>query len=634
MSRSWQRTVSKRGLPAPFGEISAINPLASLPIVLASPANCSLNRMTRLICLPPTLHRLLRSVSLAAALLWTAAASAASPALDLRADEARAQPWSVVSLLSDPSRKLTVEDVLARLRDFTPADGTPGNLGVRRDAVWLRFDVSVASGEAGQWILDIDYPSLDRVDVHVLTQGRLVQHAALGRALPFSERRLPSRTTAVELDLEPGTTSTVLLRVETTSSMVLPLSLMTREAFHAHEARMQMLQGLLTGIALCLLVFSLLQFAGYRDRLFLDYALTLAGTTLFFYAYFGLGPQHLWGDNIALATKIAPLAVMVALIGSFRFMSRALSVADIFPRLAYAMQAGSMVALVVALAFAVDLISYRLAHTIATVLGPLSILLAVPTAFVRARSGDRAAGYMLVAWAMYACGTLMMAALLRGFVEPTFVTQHAFQLGALLEMLLWMRVLALRAEQMREAAQRAHLERDALHSLAHTDPLTGLPNRRGLNAALQAALRNCAPDRQVAVYLLDLDGFKPVNDRLGHEAGDQLLVEVGKRLRKTVRATDVVARLGGDEFVVMASHLPSPVEADRLGHKLLEEMKAPFLISGEACRVGLTIGYTLAPLDGDDASALLRRADAAMYDGKNAGRNCLRRAEASPYGAG
>ena len=133
-----------------------------------------------------------------------------------------------------------------------------------------------------------------------------------------------------------------------------------------------------------------------------------------------------------------------------------------------------------------------------------------------------------------------------------------------------------------------------------------------------------------SVYMLDLDGFKQVNDQFGHDVGDQLLEIVGSRLRSTVRADDGIARLGGDEFVVMANGLQNDSQAVELGNKLLETLRLPFALSHQTCQVSVTIGYVLAPLDGQNAEALLKQADAAMYTGKQSGRNCLRRGTHQP----
>ena len=145
----------------------------------------------------------------------------------------------------------------------------------------------------------------------------------------------------------------------------------------------------------------------------------------------------------------------------------------------------------------------------------------------------------------------------------------------------------------------------------------------------EAALAQAAPGRGLAVFMLDLDGFKAVNDRLGHEAGDSLLVQVSQRLKQPLRRSDVVARLGGDEFVVLAQGVADPAVALAIGRKLLAACDAPFQVNGQDCRVGLTIGFALSPEDGLDAAALLRQADAAMYAGKQAGRHQLRRAGAA-----
>ena len=152
-----------------------------------------------------------------------------------------------------------------------------------------------------------------------------------------------------------------------------------------------------------------------------------------------------------------------------------------------------------------------------------------------------------------------------------------------------------------------------------------MPNRRGLNDRLAEALPTAGPAQLLGLYLLDLDGFKPVNDRYGHDVGDALLVAVGQRLMSQLSSTDLVARLGGDEFVVLVGGLGDETTARAIGDKMLRAFDAPFEAAGQTCKVGLTIGFALAPLDGHSAEDLLKRADTAMYAGKQAGRNRVER---------
>ena len=133
----------------------------------------------------------------------------------------------------------------------------------------------------------------------------------------------------------------------------------------------------------------------------------------------------------------------------------------------------------------------------------------------------------------------------------------------------------------------------------------------------------------IAIYMLDLDGFKPVNDRYGHDVGDALLIAVGHRLQAELRSSDVVARMGGDEFVVLACGLADEAAAHTVGHKLLAAFNQPFDAAGHRCDVGITIGYALAPQDSLSGADLLKRADAAMYAGKQAGRRRVLRSTAA-----
>lgn len=167
---------------------------------------------------------------------------------------------------------------------------------------------------------------------------------------------------------------------------------------------------------------------------------------------------------------------------------------------------------------------------------------------------------------------------------------------------------------------KEHQER--LERLAHFDPLTQLPNRMLLADRLQLAMANASRNRGLlAVCYLDLDGFKPVNDRFGHAAGDRLLVEVALRLRNSVRGGDTVARLGGDEFVILLSGLGDLHECDHALGRITAALAQPFSVSGESVTVSASIGVTLYPHDGSDADTLLRHADQAMYVAKQSGRN-------------
>jgi len=161
-----------------------------------------------------------------------------------------------------------------------------------------------------------------------------------------------------------------------------------------------------------------------------------------------------------------------------------------------------------------------------------------------------------------------------------------------------------------------------LRRLAHFDTLTGLPNRvllaRKLTEFMEQAQKNGS---LLGVAYLDLDGFKPVNDRLGHDAGDRLLVVAAQRLTRALRATDCVARLGGDEFVILLPDLAHAQDCRHALGQVMQSIGSPYQLGAERVSVTASIGFTLYPQDDADADTLLRHADQAMYAAKQAGRN-------------
>jgi len=165
-----------------------------------------------------------------------------------------------------------------------------------------------------------------------------------------------------------------------------------------------------------------------------------------------------------------------------------------------------------------------------------------------------------------------------------------------------------------------------LDFLAHHDPLTELPNRLLFTARLEHAIERAARDHDIfGLLFIDLDRFKTINDSLGHQFGDRLLIEVARRLRGLVRKADTIARLGGDEFVVLLERLNIPGEATTLAHKIVTAMRQPFHLHNSELHVGCSIGITLYPEDGTDAVTLLKNADTAMYRVKDAGRDGYRK---------
>lgn len=173
--------------------------------------------------------------------------------------------------------------------------------------------------------------------------------------------------------------------------------------------------------------------------------------------------------------------------------------------------------------------------------------------------------------------------------------------------------------------QKDHARREAeerLKQQALVDDLTGLPNRRlfsdRLTQSVAAARRQ---NRPMALLYIDLDGFKLVNDSLGHAAGDLLLAAVGQRLRSRVRESDTLARIGGDEFALILNHISAQQDAHMVAESLLQALVAPFAAAGHELVIGASIGISTFPDHGGKSEDLLQQADSAMYAAKLSGKN-------------
>jgi diguanylate cyclase (GGDEF)-like protein len=183
-------------------------------------------------------------------------------------------------------------------------------------------------------------------------------------------------------------------------------------------------------------------------------------------------------------------------------------------------------------------------------------------------------------------------------------------------------------EHLMEALNGASRRAVAAVRVSQHDGLTGLPNRLLLTKRLQRAIRHAAERKShLALVFIDLDGFKTVNDRYGHQVADRLLSAVGACVAASVRAEDIACRYGGDEFVALLANLNEPVIAGRIMEKIRRDICKCYSINGHEIHIGASIGLAVYPADGTSYDALLRHADAAMFRDKATRRATIRLCE-------
>ena len=182
---------------------------------------------------------------------------------------------------------------------------------------------------------------------------------------------------------------------------------------------------------------------------------------------------------------------------------------------------------------------------------------------------------------------------------------------------------ALETASLTVYANMGHLleQKEKFETLAVRDALTGLGNRRMFEDLLETATALCRRHGgKLALFYMDLDKFKPINDTLGHDIGDLLLKEASARLQDAVRDSDVVFRMGGDEFAALLPECPTVELAMEVGNRVLERVRQPYHLNGHECSIGVSIGISLFPIHGEDVQTLLKSADDALYTVKESGR--------------
>lgn len=586
-------------------------------------------------------------------LATTAHAQRATPPLALtpQADSVELAPY--MSYFHDTDADADVGHVLQLLDGgrFAPLPDDNAAFGFRPGAFWFHADLINRNPGETRWLLVQGYALSDRIDVYLRYPDGRIAHQAGGDALPFSARSIRYRHPNFQLTLPADVPVQMLVRVQSQSSMQVPLSLYTPKAFTELSRDAQFGIGLYYGILLTLFVYNLVMWLSVRDASYFWYLFHLSAFGLVLFTLNGLGFEYLWPNSTWLAEKSVPLSICLAQMGMQQFARNFLDLRRHW-RVGDWIGLG-MIAFFVLLGIAAIQLPYRVSTPIASAAVFASILwIAIETLVVLHR-GYKPARLFLLAWSMFLLGTAMFAAIAFGLLPNTFITEYGVQIGSALEMLLLSvalghRYAALRNENVRivsnahhelelKVDQRTRELRSALGQLeqAHArlretstrDSLTGLHNRSHFRDGFEKLLRHSRDNRRpLSLLMIDLDHFKLINDRYGHLVGDACLRGAARTIGQVLRRySALLARFGGEEFVVALPGLDLR-RATAVAEEVRQQLHLhPCTHEGHEIPIRASIGVHMIDPNGTGGiEAALQCADQALYRAKADGRDCVR----------
>ncbi len=598
-------------------------------------------------------RRLASWLLMLAACLCVLPAAATEPTLRLGAGESSFPLAGTVRYWHDTSATATPEQAFARAHadGFSPLPGGNPAFGFQTGAYWFHLPVENLQRDEPLWILVQEYALSDKLDLYLRNPDGHVEHSAGGDHVPFADRFIRYRHPNFRLDLPAGQRMELLLRVQSESSMQVPLALYTPKAFAEVLRDAQFSNGLYYGIVLALLCYNLVLWLMLRDASYFWYLLHTGAFGLVLFTLNGYGFEYLWPTSAWLADASIPLSICLALIGMQLFARSFLDLRTRWP-------VGDKVCLGVVAFFAMlGVAATWLSYSIATPIASRAVLLGVAwiiiATVVMLRRGYQPARLFLLAWSLFLSGTAAFTLLAFGVLPQNFWTQNGVQIGSALELLLLSlalgkRYASLREENIRivqetnEKLERGLIDRTRelrttmaklgeanvkLQEYSRRDPLTGTYNRRHFREEFAQMLESRkGSGRQIALLLLDLDLFKRINDSHGHPAGDSCLVEAARRIEEVAaQRGGLVARFGGEEFVVALSCRDAQDALQVAEAIRLRIQQDPVRHEALAIRLSVSIGiHTVSSDRVSSAEEIIRIADEALYRAKDDGRNCVR----------
>jgi diguanylate cyclase (GGDEF)-like protein len=487
-------------------------------------------------------------------------------------------------------------------------------------SMWLRFSVATTQRhDRSSWLLVLPR-TFESADLY--RAGRPALHT--GMYVPYAKRPSALYVPAFHIEDADLGGAPLLLHVVYYPDVPVAIHLVTEHAFFLWNEPYRVIEGLFLGTLIAVAFFNLFVFGVMRDRSALYYVTFIAFMIANEIIATGIGDEYFWpsaGSNARLAAYASSFLCFTAFLFFVRAFLRTKEEAPACDRtllISYAVYAVVQIA-------QVTVPGGQTLVPLVLLVQMLAMLATIAVAVLRYRSGFQSARYFAAAFIPSTIGVL--ANLYYNAFIPGgnwFWASNGVEIGTMLQSIVLsfsvidrLRLLQIESKRTRTELTAVSAHAKKMQTLALFDPLTGLANRIRFTDDLARALtRRSADGKRFAVLYCDLDGFKNINDLFGHRFGDEVLRVLAARLSSSLRAQDLIARLGGDEFAVLLEFINSPGQADHVANMLAHLLDEPIVLEGKIMPIGISVGRSVFPDDGQSIDELLHAADMRMYEMK------------------
>jgi two-component system, sensor histidine kinase LadS len=533
----------------------------------------------------------------------------------------------------DQTQTLDIADISkpAFAKHFAKHSGDIRNLGHVSKPIWLRFTVRQASNDYSQHVLRMSYIYIDRLELYRPNGKGGFEVSIAGDTHPVASREMPDRLMLLPLKQMPGTTNTYYLLYQDRTTASLTTKLWDSEALRREQTMEFLLLGAFYGGLLVLLLYCLSLYVASRVSTYRAYAIYIVALIFFMGMQNGLVQFYLLNNSPSVIDLINDVSIGFLSFAVLGFVRKFLMVREYSPTLDLWISRLQWLACI-AFALTVFLLSFHIiknAFLVWLIYGAIASCVGFCTsAYFALVKKTRPGRFLFIAFILPFTGSMFLVLRGMGVMPVSVLSEHGMQIGSLFEMV----ILAI---GMADQVTHLRREKDAAQTASLTDGLTGLGNRANLMREMPLLMQQAQFEKKkIALLLIDLDGFKTINDQYGHAAGDQLLQQLAARVKAAVRTHDLVIRMGGDEFVIALGSVNQASDVSSIADKIRILFSSPvqLLETNNSVSVSSSIGVAFWPPDNQinitpltsiqhEIDRTLKAADRAMYTAKLAGKN-------------